>query len=65
MDDDDRSWPVPGVGGTDCAWISGRNKGYGFGSSRSAAGTSREAHAQSIRGFLAIIDPETAYIVED
>ncbi|MCA1720402.1 MAG: hypothetical protein LC779_04600 [Actinobacteria bacterium] len=52
-------------GGTDYDWVSGRNKGYGFGSSGSAEARTREAHEESIRTFLAMIDPETGYIAED
>jgi len=51
--------------GTDYDWISGRNKDYGFGSSGSAEDEPREAHEESIRGFLAMIDPETGYIADD
>lgn len=48
--------------GFDYDWISGPNKGYGFGSS---GGTdSREAHEESIRAFLGMIDPATGYIAD-
>jgi hypothetical protein len=45
-----------GQGGTFYDWLSGPNKGYGFGSS----GTPNrpvEEHRESIRAFLAMIDP--------
>jgi hypothetical protein len=50
-----------GHGGTAYDWLSGPNRGYGFGSS----GTSNrpvEEHRESIRAFLAMIDPDTGYI---
>jgi hypothetical protein len=53
-----------GDGGTAYDWLSGPNKGYGFGSS----GTSNrpvEEHRESIRAFLAMIDPNTGYIGDD
>jgi hypothetical protein len=51
-------------GGTDYDWISGRNDGYGFGSSASPD-RPEEEHRQSIRSFLRMIDPATGYIAED
>lgn len=52
-----------GDGGTAYDWLSGPNKSYGFGSS----GTPNrpEEHRDSIRGFLAMIDPNTGYIADD
>jgi hypothetical protein len=50
-----------GDGGTAYDWLSGPNDGYGFGSSGSAARSARE-HRESIRTFLAQIDPATGYI---
>ena len=53
-----------GDGGTAYAWLSGPNEGYGFGSS----GTPNrpvEEHRDSIRAFLAMIDPDTGYIGDD
>jgi hypothetical protein len=50
-----------GDGRTAYDWLSGPNKGYGFGSS----GTPNrpvEEHRKSIRAFLAMIDPDTGYI---
>jgi hypothetical protein len=53
-----------GDGGTVYEWLSGPNQGYGFGSS----GTPNrpvEEHRESIRAFLAMIDPNTGYIGDD
>ena len=53
-----------GDGGTAYDWLSGPNEGYGFGSS----GTPNrpvEEHRDSIRAFLAMIDPDTGYIGDD
>jgi hypothetical protein len=53
-----------GDGGTAYDWLSGPNRGYGFGSS----GTPHrpvEEHRESIRAFLAMIDPNTGYIGDD
>lgn len=52
-------------GGTDYDWLNGHNKDYGFSSSGRVEDTSREAHEESIRSFLAMIDPETGYVAED
>jgi hypothetical protein len=51
-------------GGTDYDWLSGPNKGYGFGSSETP-NRSIEEHQESIRAFLALIDPNTGYIGDD
>jgi hypothetical protein len=53
-----------GGGGTAYDWLSGPNKGYGFGSS-GAPNRPAEKHRQHIRGFLAMIDPDTGYIGGD
>ena len=53
-----------GDGGTACDWLSGPNKGYGFGSSETP-NRSMEEHRESIRAFLAMIDPNTGYIGDD
>lgn len=53
-----------GDGGTAYDLLSGPNKGYGFGSS----GTPNrpvEEHRESIRVFLAMIDPDTGYIGDE
>jgi hypothetical protein len=50
-----------GDGGTVYDWLSGPNKGYGFGSS-GTPNRSMEEHRESIRAFLAMIDPHTGYI---
>jgi hypothetical protein len=50
-----------GDGGTAYDWLSGPNKGYGFGSSGTPHRSMKE-HRESIRAFLAMIDPNTAYI---
>ena len=46
-----------GDGGTAYDWLSGPNKGYGFGSS-GTPNRSMEEHRESIRAFLAMIDPQ-------
>jgi hypothetical protein len=53
-----------GHGGTGYDWLSGPHKGYGFGSSAPAIRPVEE-HRESIRAFLAIIDPNTGYIGDD
>ena len=50
--------------GTTYDWLSGPNKGYGFGSS-GPPNRSAEEHRESIRAFLAMIDPDTGYIGDD
>jgi hypothetical protein len=47
--------------GTDYTWLTGPNKGYGFGASPTA-NWSMEAHRENIRSFLAQIDPATGYL---
>jgi hypothetical protein len=45
------------------AWVSGPNPGYGFTSARSDGQASTTDQLEdSIRGFLAQVDPETGYI---
>jgi len=53
-----------GDGGTAYDWLSGPNKDYGFGSS-GPPNRSVEEHRESIRAFLAMIDPNTGYIGDD
>ena len=53
-----------GQGGTDYDWLSGPNKGYGF-SSSATPNRSMEEHRESIRVFLAMINPETGYIGDE
>jgi hypothetical protein len=53
-----------GDGGTAYDWLSGPNKGYGFGSS-ATPNRSAEEHRESIRTFLVMIDPRTGYIGPD
>ena len=57
-------------GGTHYTWLSGPNEGYGFTTSAvlPEAGPGRiddEGHLANIRGFLAIIDPDTGYVADD
>ena len=66
LDVDDERFAIrrAGDGGTAYDWLSGLNMGYEFGSS----GTPNrpvEEHRQSIRAFLAMIDPNTGYICDD
>jgi hypothetical protein len=51
-------------GGTTYDWLSGPHKGYGFASS-GTPNRSLEEHQESIRVFLAMIDPNTGYIGDD
>ncbi len=51
-------------GGTGYDWMNGPNKGYGFASSETPS-RSAEEHRESIRSFLAQIDPTTGYIGDD
>jgi hypothetical protein len=51
-------------GGTDYAWLSGPNPGYGFGVSPTP-NLSLDKHMENIRGFLADVDPATGYIEDD
>jgi len=53
-----------GDDGTAYDWLSGPNKGYGFASS-GTANRSMDEHRESIRTFLAMIDPNTGYIGDD
>jgi hypothetical protein len=53
-----------GDGGPAYDWLSGPNRGYGFGSS-GIPDRSAEEHRESIRAFLAMIDPDTGYIGDD
>lgn len=53
-----------GDGGAACDWLSGPDKGYGFGSS-ATPDRPVEEHRDSIRAFLAMIDPDTGYIGDD
>ena len=48
-------------GGTAYNWLTGRNDGYGFASSGSP-NRPMEEHRESIRVFLAMVDPDTGYI---
>jgi hypothetical protein len=45
-------------------WLSGPNKGYGFGS-RGTPNRPVEEHRESTRAFLAMIDPNMGYIGDD
>ena len=51
-------------GGTHYNWLSGPNKGYGFGSSGAPTRSPGE-HREHIRTFLAMIDPATGYIGDE
>jgi hypothetical protein len=53
-----------GDGGTAYDWLSGPDKDYGFGSSGTPDRPVGE-HRESIRVFLAMIDPNTGYIGDD
>lgn len=49
---------------TGYTWLSGPNKGYGFGSG-GPSNPSLEDHRERIREFLAMVDPTTGYIEDD
>lgn len=51
-------------GGSAYGWLSGPNKGYGFGSSGPPS-RSPEEHREHIRAFLSMIDPDTGYIANN
>ncbi len=51
-------------GGTHYAWLSGPNEGYGF-STSAPPNVPLGEHRDSIRVFLAQIDPATGYIEDD
>jgi hypothetical protein len=55
---------LAGDGGTAYDWLSGPNRGYGFGSS-GTSNRSVEEHRESIHAFLAMIDPITGYIGDE
>ena len=52
------------TGGTGYLWLTGPNPGYGFGSSRTLD-YSLDDHRNSIRSFLAMVDPTTGYIEDN
>lgn len=56
---------VDARGGSNYAWVSGPNEGYGFGSSGPGLEAPTEQHEESIRGFLSMIDRATGYIAEE
>jgi hypothetical protein len=49
---------------TDYTWLSGPNKGYGFGIS-GPLNLSLEDHRERVREFLGMVDPTTGYLEED
>jgi hypothetical protein len=53
-----------GAATTDYTWLSGPNKGYGFGST-GPANPSPADHRESIRGFLSMVNPATGYIEDE
>jgi hypothetical protein len=53
-----------GGGGVYYDWLSGPNPGYGFGVSGAVDQPANE-HRESIRTFLAMIDPATGFIGDD
>jgi len=50
--------------GTGYSWSTGPNPGYGFGSSPTLD-YSLDDHRNSIRSFLAMVDPTTGYIEDN
>jgi hypothetical protein len=56
--------PATGYTDTGYTWLSGPNRGYGFGTG-GPPNTSLEEHQQRIREFLAMVDPTTGYIEGD
>jgi hypothetical protein len=53
-----------GQDGTFYDWLSGPHEGYGFASSGTPDRPMQE-HREHIRGFLAMIDPDTGYTEDD
>lgn len=53
--------PATGYTDTGYTWLSGPNKGYGFGTG-GPPNPSLEEHRQRVREFLAMVDPATGYI---
>ncbi|WP_431919289.1 hypothetical protein [Micromonospora wenchangensis] len=53
-----------GLGGTDYAWVSGPNPGYGFGVSPTT-NLPLDEHITNIRDFLDTVDPGTGYIEDE
>ncbi len=49
---------------TSYTWLSGPNRGYGFGGG-GPPDPSLEDHRERIRKFLAMVDPTTGYIEDD
>lgn len=56
--------PATGYTDTGYTWLSGPNKGYGFGIG-GPPNPSLEEHRQRIREFLAMVDPAAGYIKDD
>jgi hypothetical protein len=56
--------PATGYTDTHYAWLSGPNKGYGFGGG-GPQNPSREEHRQKIRDFLSMVDPTTGFIEDE
>ena len=66
VDGEDFDVTTSGYGRYHYAWVSGRNRDYGFNSFTSDRSALPAAHhARSIRGFLGMIDPATGYIEDD
>jgi hypothetical protein len=53
-----------GDGGIACDWLNGPDEGCGFGSS-GTRDRPVEEHRESIRAFLAMVDPDTGYLGDD
>jgi hypothetical protein len=51
-------------GGSAYDWLSGPNQGYGFGTSEPPSRPADE-HRETVRTFLAQIDPATGYLADD
>lgn len=56
--------PATGYTDTGYTWLTGPNKGYGFGIG-GPPNPAPEEHRQRIREFLAMVDPATGYIEDD
>lgn len=56
--------PATGYADTGYTWLSGPNRGYGFGIG-GPPNPSVEEHKQRIRDFLAMVDATTGYIEDD
>lgn len=60
----ERADPATGYTDTGYTWLSGPDRGYGFGTGGPSK-PSLEEHRRRIREFLAMVDPTTGHIEDD